>query len=232
MIKTICILASLCLIILSVSDALSGERLYDFRDDSAWDPITAEWEIVDGEYVQTGSTDSELGMAVLKESEGVDTIDVESIEVMAYDLGSGAWQNIFIIFGFDEANPVSYLAGPFVGGAQEWRIETFNSVTRGGRSKQVGLGDVLSPEKWYHLRVVFEDDSVVLYGAEEGEKLEERVSYNFPQGKPSGRVGLGGSNCENKFDDFIVSGPDIKPLSVEPEDKLSITWGKIKMGGL
>ena len=77
-----------CLVVLFASTASGGERLYTFEDDNAWEPITAKWKIDDGEYVQTGSTDGEIGLAVLKDSEGVDTTDVETIEVDAYDLGT------------------------------------------------------------------------------------------------------------------------------------------------
>ena len=229
MMKLVCALFSLCFATMILSLASAGERWYDFSDDSAWEPITADWEIIDGEYVNVGSTDSELGMAVLKETEEVDTEDVESVEVMGYDLGSGGWQNLFLIFGFDESQPLSYLAGPFVGGAQEWRIETFDSQNRGGRASVAGAADVLSPKTWYHVKLVFEGDTGVLYGAEEDGDLEEKLRYDFPGGKPFGRVGLGGSNCDNKFDDFKVTGPGILGFAVEPEDKLAAAWGKIKI---
>lgn len=212
-----------------MSNALSGDRLYEFNDDDAWEVVTSEWEIEDGEYYQRNPVTGNVGIAVLKESEGVDTKDVETIEVLGYDLGTGTWQNVYIVFGFNEGNPVSYLAGAFVGGAQAWRFQTFDSETRGGITTVKEVDASLSPEKWYHLKLVFEDDSVILYGAEKGEDVEEKATYTFSQEKPSGRIGLGGTGSDTKFDDFIVSGTDIQGLAVEPEDKLSITWGKIKM---
>ena len=179
--------------------------------------------------MDTGSTNNEIALAVLRSEEGVDTLDVEQIEVQAYDLGSGTGQNVFVVFGFDEAEPLASLGGAFVGGAQEWRVETFDAETRGGRSEVAGVADVLSPEIWYTLQIVFDGDDVIVNGAEEGDPLEEKVRYTFPNGKPSGLVGLGCSQAESKFDDFRVQGTNIASLAVEPAAKLATQWSALKL---
>jgi hypothetical protein len=226
--KLLCVLNSFCFIILLVSSAFGGERVYDFSNDDAWEAISATWEIVDGEYVKTDPDTSTAGVAVLKASEGIDTKDVETIEVMAWDLGTGPWQNLTIVFGFDESEPLSYQAGPFVGGAQAWRVQTFNSANRSGIATVQTVGDTLGPGKWYHIKVVFEGDTAILYGAEEGKDLEEKTRYDFPQGKPSGRIGLGGNGANAKYDNFKVTGPEVEALAVESKGKLSAVWGDIK----
>ena len=53
MIRLTCVLVSLYLIILCAPGAFGDERVYDFSNDDAWEPIQAEWEIVDGEFVVT-----------------------------------------------------------------------------------------------------------------------------------------------------------------------------------
>ncbi len=225
--KTLCVLTGLCLIILSTSDTLSGVRQYNFSDDSGWQALSGKWRIINGEYEQTGSTDKRLGIAVLRDSEGVDTRGVESIEVYGKDLGSGEWSNLGIVFGFDESNPESYIAGiGFLGEA--WKIFEINTRTKSlGRS--VAHKDT-NPNirSWYHLKVVFRGNTVILYGAVKGGELIERLKYTIPGGIPSGKVGLAGSNSENKYDDFIVRGPGIEQMAVEPPGMLSTTWADIK----
>lgn len=238
--KLICVLASFYLITLCAPGAYGGERIYDFNNADAadaWEPIEAEWEIIDGEYVVTDPDSSRAGIAVLKESEEIDTSDVESIEFMGYDLGTGPWQNMFIVFGFDERNPVTYGIGPFVGSAQAWRLLPFDSRTRiypagdWDNPLVARKNEALGPGKWYHVKLEFDGDTVILYGAEADGDLEEKLSYEFPDGKPSGRIGIGGFGSNVKFDDFRVTGPGVKSLAaVEPKDKLPVAWAKIKAG--
>ena len=103
------------------------------------------------------------------------------MEAFAYDLGSGSWQNMYIVFGFDEANPLTYSDGPFVGGAQAWRFQTFDSKTRGGISTVASGAEALSPGKWYHVKVMFND-----YGAlitqEALHKAERQIAHFVDKG--------------------------------------------------
>lgn len=238
MISLTCVLTSFCLMALYVPGAFADERIYDFDNEdaaNAWEVIEAEWEIIDGEYVVTADPNSsKVGMAVLKESEGIDTEDVESIEFMGYDLGTGQWKNLHIVFGFDEHHPVTYGIGAHLFGA--WRLMTFDSKTR-----IFALGTFLvqhkegmGPRKWYHVKLEFDGDTVILYSAEGEDALEEKLRYEFPDGKPSGRIGIGGFGSNAKYDDFRVTfeNPDAEPksMTVEPKDKLSTAWGKLKTG--
>ena len=226
----IIVIICICLLLLA-SFSLGGERIYDFSNDEAWEPITANctWEIIDGEYVRTDTDTGTAGIAVLKESEGIDTLDVESVEVRTLDLGSGSWQNMTIVFSFDDGAPLSYQAGPFVGGAQAWRMQTFNSADQGGVATVHSFTDVLAPNVWYNVKLVFEGDTVIMYGAEEGNDLEEKLRYDIPGGLLPGRIGLGGNGSNVKYDDLTITGAGIKGMAVEPGNNLSATWGKIKM---
>jgi hypothetical protein len=84
MIKLTCVLASFYLIILSAPGVFGGERVYDFSNDHAWEPITADWwEVIDGEYVLTNPDRWKAGIAVLKESEEINAGD--KLEIIAKD---------------------------------------------------------------------------------------------------------------------------------------------------
>lgn len=229
--KIFFVLVGLCLIALSTSDTLSGIRQYNFNNDDGWQALSGKWKIINGEYVQTGSTRNRIGIAVLKDSEGVDTRNVNSIEVYGYDLWSGDWNNILIMFGFDEKNSVSYLAGHYFL-TETWGIETFNPKNKSSRTFVAIDNEKLVSRRWYHMKVVFSGNTVILYGATKGLELKEKVRYNIPGGIPSGKIGLAGSNSENKYDEFIVRGPGIEQMAVEPPDKLSITWASIKSAKL
>ena len=226
--KILCVLTGLCLIILFTSDTLSGVRQYNFNDDSGWQALSGKWRIINGEYEQTGSTDKRVGIAVLRDSEGVDTRGVESIEVYGKDLRSGEYSNLSIVFGFDESNAESYMTGiGFLGGS--WGVSKFNPRTKGGWDIVTHTdANNLEIRKWYHLKVVFRGNTVILYGAIKGRELIERLRHTFPGGMPSGRIGLAGRNCDNKYDDFIVKGPGIEQMAVEPPGKLSTMWASIK----
>lgn len=232
MTKLLCILISFGLIVLFTPKVFGEERLYDFPNDDAWEPISDIWAIIDGEYVVTTGGRNNAGIAVLKESEGIDIRNVESIEVMGFDLGNGSRKNIFIMFGFDENNAEMYGIGPFVG-ADDWRlmvIDTENRIWRVG-NWIVQHDEPLHPGRWYHVKLEFDGDTVILYGAEGDDDLEEKLRHEFPGGIPSGRIGIGGIGSNVKFDDFRVTGPGVNNLAiVEPEDKLPMAWGKVKAG--
>jgi hypothetical protein len=233
MAKLLCILISFGLIVLSTPKVFGGERLYDFTNDDAWEPIAANWEIMGGEYIVKDPADPDASIAVLKESEGIDTRDVDSIEFVGYDLGTGPWQNMLIVFGFDETKPVIYGIGPWVGPAQSWRLVELDSKTKVYTTLTwlARKSEVLGPKKWYHVKIEFDGDTIILYGAEGDADLQEKLRYEFPDGKPSGRIGISGVGSHVKFDDFRVTGPWTKSLAVVvPKDKLPMAWGKIKAG--
>jgi hypothetical protein len=217
-------------------NALGGTRTYTFDDDSGWEAITGEYEVKGGEFLyEAPPTDGPLmGIVLLKEEEGVDTRDVEYIEVRGMDLNGPGAKNLAIFFGYDEDAPKAYFAGPFVGGMQQWifadmTVPDNNWTSRGGSI--VAAADDLGPNIWYKIRIEFKDDSATLYGAEEGDALKEWVTLEFPDGKPKGRIGIGGCDSVNKFDDFVVFGTNITPLAVEPSSVNTVTaWGAIRIG--
>lgn len=215
-------------------NALGGTRTYTFDDDSGWEAVTGEYEVKDGEFLYTAPPTNGplMGVVLLKEEEGVDTRDVEYIEVRGMDRNGPSAKNLAVFFGYDEDAGKAYFAGPFVGGMQQWifadmTLPDNNWTSRGGSI--VTVPDKLGPDIWYRIRIEFKDDSATLYGAEEGEPLEERVTLEFPDGKPRGRIGIGGCDSVSKFDNFVVSGANVPSLAVElSSTKLAIAWAEIK----
>ena len=223
--RSVCVVLSLLFVAFGLH---AGERVYTFDDMEAWEVVTGDWRVEKGEFYAGGSNDTTIGLAVLKKDEGITVDDLESVSVKAQDLGTGAWQNVFLVFGYEEDVVEYYLAGAFVGGRQKWAFDPIDPAIhkRGGALGEAA--DALGPKKWYELKLVFDGDTATLFGAELGDKLEERVSYTFGGGLPAGRVGLGVSNSEAKYDDFTLTGPGVSPLAVEPRGKLATSWAALK----
>jgi len=99
---------------------------------------------------------------------------------------------------------------------------------------KVPLTFALSIDIWYQLKVIAKGDHFEFYidGKPAGEFKDKSI--------PSGKVGFFVRNAHAHFDDFIVSGDDVKDggnwdpakhpeeKAVEPKSKLAKTWGKIK----
>ncbi len=139
----------------------------------------------------------------------------------------GGWSNGYIMFAYvNEAE--LYYAGARIG-RNNWSIE--KSALAGGEQNfgevadpRIVAGGVVIPR----YQVVIEGNDVVIYADRDGE-WEEQNRHTFGAGMPIGRVGLVTENATTQFDDFVMSGPEVKGLvAVEPADKLAATWGKLK----
>ena len=220
----------LMMILLALATSLNtwaGERHYTFQNDNAWEVITGKWEIKNGEYHQTDK-DVQDGITLLKKSEGIDTADLESISVKAYDLGTGTWQNIFIVFSHDGKSDNYYLGGVFVGGRQKWAFDPIATKDnkRGAEILVAACDPNCPPEKWFDIRIEFTNGEAILSGGETGGKIKEMGRHKF--GKiQGGRVGLGASKSIVKYKDFIVVGKGVQ-ASVSPQRRITTTWASIK----
>jgi len=169
----------------------------DFNDgnDNGWTVKSGTWQVVGGEYAETGSPAETAAVSLINNT----TADM-TIGVKGKDTGAGAWRNFFIVFAYDEAGGKVYWAGARIPNKppEAWAIEEIDLVT-GARVQLARVQDSLSAGTWYDLRVKLSGDTVTLYadGA-------EKVSYTFPGGMPSGRIGLGGQNNAAYFDDFVI----------------------------
>ena len=214
------------LLLVVLANAWSGERHYTFEDDKAWEVITGEWKIKKGEYHST--KDAEEAIVLLKKNEGVDMAGVEYISVQAYDLGTGTWQNIFIVFSHDGKSDNYYLGGVFVGGRQKWAFDPIvtKDNKRGAEILVAACDPKCPPEEWFDIRIEFTNGEAILSGGETGGKIKEMGRHKF--GKiQGGRVGLGASKSIVKYKDFIVVGKGVQ-ASVSPQRRITTTWASIK----
>jgi len=167
----------------------------DFNDgnDNGWTRKSGTWAVEGGEYSGTGASISAPAFSVINTETQDMTIDVD-----AKDLGTGTYQNFYIVFAYDEANRKAYWAGARVGGNM-WSIEEID-IDTGAWSYLASTPETINTNTWYSLKVIVSGDTVTLYA--DG---SEKVSYTFPGGMPVGKVGLGGHNNHVHFDDFSVN---------------------------
>ncbi|MFQ6042252.1 MAG: hypothetical protein ACE5PV_15460 [Candidatus Poribacteria bacterium] len=82
---------------------------------------------------------------------------------------------------------------------------------------------------WYTLKAVAQGEQLEFYV--DNKLVLEAKDNAFPAGKAGFAVQNGGGGpLEALFDDFIMTGPEVKAhdQAVEPQSKLATTWGEIK----
>ena len=94
--------------------------------------------------------------------------------------------------------------------------------------KKGGKGDNIEVGEWYHLKIVVEGNDLKWFINDhlQAETKLKRVGELDVYKK--GKVGLWAWESKASFDDFKVYGPDIEGQAVEPQNKLTVTWGKLK----
>ena len=210
----------------------AGERVYTFDDDKAWEVLSGKWEVENGEFLSTRARDGVLrfpaDIALLKETEGIDTQDIDFISVKAFGLGKGVWQDFFIVFSHDGKSEFYHIAGAIVD-AQEWRFDrVFTKTNIWDMHFEWIRDDRLRLKTWYNIRVEFKRNTMTLFGGEVGKELKKQVSHIFEAdegGIQRGRVGLGSWNSVLKYDDFRIGGTF---LAVAPLGKLTTVWGQMR----
>lgn len=135
-------------------------------------------------------------IALLKESEGVRTEDLDYISVRAYDLGTGAWQNVFIVFGYNEKEPQYYLGGAFVGGRQKWAFDPIdiNTHKRGSALAETPFTDTVN---WHHVAAVFDEGVLAIYL--DGKMVASRKADKTEVPSHGNNGGIGGTFDNNAF---------------------------------
>ena len=92
----------------------------------------------------------------------------------------------------------------------------------------IKIKEQIEVEEWYHLKVVVEGDDLKWFINDQlqGEtKLKPAGGLDVYD---KGKVGIWAWQSKASFDDFKVYGPDIEGQAVEPQNKLTVTWGKLK----
>ncbi|MEE3193470.1 MAG: family 16 glycoside hydrolase, partial [Candidatus Poribacteria bacterium] len=88
--------------------------------------------------------------------------------------------------------------------------------------KQIEVGE------WYHLKVVVEGNDLKWFVNDQLQAETKLKPVGDLDVYKKGKVGIWAWETKASFDDFKVYGPDIEGQAVEPQNKLSVTWGKLK----
>ncbi|MBM3236875.1 DUF1080 domain-containing protein [Candidatus Poribacteria bacterium] len=78
---------------------------------------------------------------------------------------------------------------------------------------------------WYKVKFQLKGNQYTVWL--EGQKI---LDFQFDEGAPKGKVGLGVYLGHIEFDDFKIDGPGIPSSEVKPSGKLATTWGRMKNG--
>jgi hypothetical protein len=211
--------------------SFAGERLYKFDTDDAWelyegDWNKANWKVENGELNFQGTTDN-ASIVVMKETEEVKSHDGMTIEVDCFDVADGPWQNFGVVWSCLDEEGSAYSAMGLIQ-SEATRLEEVD-LNSGTRNTISNLGSQYSPRRWYTMKLEIKDGILTVFTAEQGQEPEERASHAFGQSIPlGGRIGFAVSNSVSKFDNLKVSGPEVKEMSVDPENRLIATWAAIK----
>ena len=155
-----------------------------------------------------------------------------SIVEKANVAGAGEWRVSFvpIIFLTDPGQSLIYIFGG------EGVINEFEPVGPGGKGQKFQL------KKWYHIAGVKEASSLIIYIDSKEEARYKVLQRDFLQGKGHLRIGATQTRStsfamdEFQMYDRALTEKEVKgifkgiSLLVEPQYKLTTTWGRLKTG--
>ena len=222
--KTSCIFALHFAIGLSVMLVCTTAQAitYDFEDakqKDEWEDLRGETEIVDGLLCEMATAGLPL-ISVIKDWNDEWTDYTVTVKAQGL-IGDADWGIVFRVQ--DVSN---YYKWEFCNALLRFVTEIGGTRTAVFTTVQP---EVL--EEWQDFKVVVEGDTFELYW--NGDLIETVTHDAFE----TGRVGVAswinaglavGEHGGVAYDDFNVDGVGIPLMSVEPEDKLATSWGKIK----
>ena len=203
----------------------AGTQIWDFEkadQEKAWHVATGKWEIKNGVYQQTEAALPAMASFLGDEkSEGVDWKDY-TVEAKIR-IEQSNWAGLIFRAKSDLEYYVLYFG---VGSNIElWRHKPPNVDSRDNifNIAPKGVGAFAAGE-WYTLRAVVDGDEFQLFVNDELQNEVVDAVYD------AGRIGLWAWQAAASFDDVKVTGDGIKDTTaVQPDKKLAITWGKLKI---
>jgi hypothetical protein len=234
----------------------ADEQSWDLANPAAtlrdWEIISGDWAFRGG-WWEVQSRGDTPGIAVIKEEVakplGLFTHDGMICEVTFEILAEQG--NQFIIFAYSPEVDKDYVfqAGQRAEGAPgRWSIERMHihpdNANRFRAAEFFGFkkdGDVRGKRE-FRFKLEIQGDTIITY---HNDKELNQFTFgedrpNFEPGgaaqlarllalirkMPVGRIGLSNLNAHTRFQNFKISGPDIR--SVESMSKLATSWGRIK----
>ena len=208
-----------CCLVLVASFAYAGEQTWSFDADAAdWKPANGTWSVEDGIY--------KLAKGGRAEHSLIGDADWEDYTVEAkVRLDEGNWAGVVYRAQSEKEYYVYYLNVPN-NKTELWRHKESAWDSRDKIGELQGANIKIANGEWFDMRIVVEGTSMKLWinGEEQGE-LKDETGADYP----AGQIGVWAWETAASFDDVTVSGDAIASLTpVEPQDKLTTTWGRLK----
>lgn len=211
---------SCCWFLLAASVAIAGEQTWDFESNAdEWAPANGSWNVENGVYklAKGGSAEHSL----------VGEAGWEDYTIAAkVRLDEGNWAGILFRAQSDMEYYVYYLNVPN-NKTELWRHKNGAWDARDKIGELPGTNVTIVNGEWFDMQVAVENTVMKLWinGEDQGELADETEA-----GYPAGKAGVWAWETAASFDDFKVSGDQIigGATAVNPQDKLTTTWGHIK----
>ena len=221
-----CSLAFLCVFLFS-QITWAGEWTFDFEDAAQakqWEVANGTWKIQKGAYSEISAAEK-AAHVLFGEDDWTDYTVEAKIRV-----DSNKWAGlVFRAISEYEYYVIYQEPTPGVSAFFQHHGDVWDRRARPAPNKTaIKIKADIEVGEWYHLKIVVEGDDLTWFINDElqAETKLKRVGELGVYDK--GKVGIWAWQTKASFDDFKVYGPDIEGQAVEPQNKLTVTWGKLK----
>ena len=196
----------------------AGTQLWDFEEKhDDWEVANGDWAIKGGIYQLERGGKAEHSLV------GEEKWDDYTVEAKIR-MDEGNWGGLIFRAQSEMEYYVYYLNIPN-NKSELWRHNKGAWDTRNAINSNIGAAGKLKieNEEWYDVKVVVEGDLFQLHinGELQGEQTDSTYK--------TGMIGVWGWETGVSFDDVMITGDNvIDTLSVDPNQKLATTWGRLK----
>ncbi|MBI5409459.1 MAG: putative metal-binding motif-containing protein [Nitrospirae bacterium] len=196
----------------NTSDSANITDNFNDGNDNGWTSYCGSqlcgsgWYVDGGKYIM--QPPSYLSVSVINTVTTPDMVITATAKDLKTENEPDRSRTFMIVFAYDEVNHIAYWAGGKIG-KKIWVIEKRDLITGALLTTlaQSPVDDLLLAGSSHNLKLVISGNTVELYAKTET-ALDFRcykVSYSFPEGLPTGKIGLGGVYSHVQFDDFSVT---------------------------
>ncbi len=197
----------------------SWALVWEFKADAEakdWKPVTGEWSIKNGEYVQ-----SQRGVAAVRTFAGDVNWTDYTVETKI-KITENSYAGLIFRAQSELEYHVFYI-NVNEGVCEWWHHTKPNPDSRVNHFKQATSKVKIELNKQYTLRVVAKGQDFAFYIDDIEQRVDKTDIY------PNGRIGLWAWDTKVSFDDVKVSGKGIpESTAVSMRGKLATKWGDIK----
>jgi len=203
--------------VLLSQSSFAGTQLWEFEKNAeGWKVANGKWEVVDGVYKLARGGQAEHSLV------GEEDWDNYTIEAKVR-LDEHHWAGLVFRAKSEMEYYVYYMNVPN-NKTELWRHKQGGWASRDNLAQIPAVGGVqIKNGEWYDMKVEVEGDTFKLYINGEFQKENSDGVYK------KGQVGVWAWQTAASFDDFTVAGKNIEDtLAVDPNRKLTTTWGRLK----